>query len=141
MKFDALKDFSRAEKKSRSELIYAGDTNDTLYEAFSLLKNCSDVSTDQILELLESYDLESKDGILHRLRILKALFQNTKIRERIQPKESELAADRSAMSNIESEKEKMEIDNGDDEVLSCGETTVDRLDVVDRSDLILRFEK
>ena len=82
MKFDALKDSVKEEKKSRSELIYCSDVNDTLSEAFSLMKNCSDVTTDQILELVDTYDLSTKDGIMHRLRLLKALFLNTKISDK-----------------------------------------------------------
>jgi hypothetical protein len=78
-RIDAVADFSSEAKKVQSELIYIEDSDELLKEAFYLLKSLVGNYQRTVLALVEEFDLNHRSGILHRLRLIKALLQTTKL--------------------------------------------------------------
>ena len=55
--------------------MYVNDVDDVLKEAVSLLKHCSTDYTENLINLIESQGMESKNELCHKQRLLKVLLQ------------------------------------------------------------------
>lgn len=78
-KINTLADFQSERKKMQSDLIYIDNREDTLKEALFLLKNCIGNVPDTVVALMAKFETSTQEGLLHRLRLLKALLQTTKL--------------------------------------------------------------